>query len=675
MDNKKNPNKLINEKSPYLFQHAYNPVNWYSWGEEAFEKAKAEDKPIFLSIGYSTCHWCHVMEHESFENNESADILNKHFVSIKVDREERPDVDAVYMSVCMSMNGSGGWPMTIIMTPDQKPFFSATYLPKTSRYGLMGLDELLLSITELWDKERDKLTYSAEKISDFISKQDKKNIAYDLPSKEIITNGADILKKNFDSKNGGYGSAPKFPTPHNMLFLMKYSQLEDDKFAVQSVMKTLTQMYRGGIFDHIGGGFSRYSTDEKWLVPHFEKMLYDNALLIYSYVNAYQITEKLLFKQVAVKTINYVFSELNHENGGFFCGQDADSDGVEGKYYVFYPDEIKSVLGESDGKIFCDRYDITENGNFEDKSIPNLLKNEDYEVQDKSIEEMSKKLFDYRIKRTKLHKDDKILVSWNALMIVALSKAYQIIGDKSYLNSAEKSIDFIEKNLVQSDGKLMVRWRDGESAGDGKIDDYAFYAWALLEIYDATFNLDYLKRAGEYAQIMCDRFFDEKEGGFYLYSDDGEQLISRPKEVYDGAIPSGNSVAAFVLEKLFSLTAINSWGEKSKKQMCFLASNINEYPAGYSFSIISMMKVLYPTENLVCVSNEDDIENKLHQFLKTHKKTDIDIIIKKQSNEAELKIIAPYTSEYEIPTQGTMYYLCKNGACLAPVNDLNKLFD
>lgn len=668
-------NKLISEKSPYLLQHAHNPVNWYPWGDEAFNKAKKDNKPIFLSIGYSTCHWCHVMEHESFENEETADILNKHFISIKIDREERPDIDAVYMSVCTSMTGSGGWPMTIIMTPDQKPFYAATYLPKLSRYGLIGLDELLLKINDMWNNDKNRLLKSADKITDFIHKENANIALITSSAEDIINNGVNIFKKTFDIKYGGFGSAPKFPIPHNLFFLMQYSILNNDNYTLEITLKTLTQMYRGGIFDHIGGGFSRYSTDEKWLVPHFEKMLYDNSLLIYAYIKAFSITKNPLFKQIAEKTITYVMRELTDTNGGFFCGQDADSEGIEGKYYVFSPYEIKSVLGETDGEIFCKTFDITSFGNFEGNSIPNLLNNDNFKKINTNINLICKKIYNYRLNRTKLHKDDKILTSWNALMIASLAKAYKVTGNLDYLKSAKKTCNFIENNLVDSNNRLMVRWRDGESKGEGKIDDYAFYSLALVEMYGACFDVKYLKRACEVARIMCDRFFDEEVGGFFLYADDGEKLISRPKEIYDGAIPSGNSVAAYVLNKLFSLTIDSYWHKKSDKQNQYILSNISGYPAGYSFSLLAMQNKLFPCDTLVCVSNEDNIENKILKFQRENKKYEIDIIVKTIKNKNTLSGIASFTSQYKIPTKGTMYYYCKNGVCFAPVDDLSKIYN
>lgn len=669
-----NTNRLIHEKSPYLLQHAHNPVDWYPWGQEAFEAAKREDKPVFLSIGYSTCHWCHVMEKESFENEETARILNHNFISVKVDREERPDVDAVYMAVCVGMTGSGGWPMTVMMTPEQKPFFAGTYLPKHSRYGMTGLDALLTKTADLWQNSKHTLTDSAEKVTAYFRDSHTEEEGFDEPSQALFISAADALKESFDDKNGGFGSAPKFPAAHNLLFLMKYAEKEKDREALHAAEKTLVQMYRGGIFDHIGGGFSRYSTDKKWLVPHFEKMLYDNALLILAYTHAFEITRNALYKTVAEKTIGYILRELTHESGGFFCGQDADSDGVEGKYYIFKPEEIKAVLGDTDGELFCRHFDVTDKGNFEGNSIPNLLKNPDYKKRDSHIDDLCAKLYAYRLNRTALHKDDKILVSWNALMITALAYAYRVYGTEAYLNAAQKAHRFIETSLIRQDGRLMVRWREGEATGEGKIDDYAFYAWALLELYHSTFSVDYLKKACDISEVMYRHFFDEENGGFYLYADDGEQLISRPKEFFDNAMPSGNSVSAYVMQRLFSLTAEEKWRKRLDRQMGFLATRIKSYPSGFSFALYTMMNELYPHENLVCVTSEKDIAQKIILHLSENRRRDTDIIVKTAENSEELQKLAPFTGEYNIPENGTMYYFCHNGTCKAPVSEIEKVF-
>lgn len=560
-------NRLIGEKSPYLLQHAYNPVSWYPWGKEAFDRAKAEDRPIFLSIGYSTCHWCHVMEEESFENERIAAIMNREFICVKVDREERPDVDSVYMAVCQAMTGQGGWPLTIIMTPECRPFFAGTYLPPVRRYGRMGLEELLTSVAEQWKEKRQQLVGSAEQIQGFLRQQAEQVVAGE-PGTGLVTQGYRQLERSFDEEHGGFGGAPKFPTPHHFLFLMDYGVRREVREAVYMVERSLVQMYRGGIFDHIGGGFSRYSTDEKWLVPHFEKMLYDNALLTMAYVEAFGVTGNTLYADVAGKILGYVERELTDADGGFYCGQDADSDGVEGKYYVFTPEEIRAVLGETDGETFCREYGITRKGNFEGKNIPNLLGDE-WEKGAGVSEGAIQKLYDYRLHRTRLHKDDKILVSWNGWMITACAKAGAVLDEDRYVEMAVRAEALIHRKLLK-DGRLMVRYRDGDSAGEGKLDDYACYSQALLELYEVTFETEYLNRACEIAWTMVQQFFDEKHGGFYVYAEDGEALIVRTKETYDGAMPSGNSVAALVLERLARITGEKRWSKALEKHMRFL---------------------------------------------------------------------------------------------------------
>lgn len=673
MNQNRTPNKLIEEKSPYLLQHAYNPVNWYPWDKEAFTKAKAEDKPIFLSIGYSTCHWCHVMERESFENEQTAEILNKHYIPIKVDREERPDVDAVYMEICMAMNQNGGWPLTVLMTPEQKPFYIATYLPKKSRYGLIGLDELLTKIAQSWETDREKLTESADSVSNYIRERSAGKTENDEPTESILQKGEELLNRSFDEKNGGFGNAPKFPTPHNLIFLLTRYSANKNKKTLFAVEKTLDQMYRGGIFDHIGGGFSRYSTDSKWLAPHFEKMLYDNALLLYAYAEAYRITEKQLYKHICSRITEYVLGELTHKNGGFFCGQDADSDGVEGRYYVFSPDEITDALGVAGGTAFCEDYDITEDGNFEGKSIPNLLKNKDYIVAHENKSADFDKLLDYRIKRTKLHKDDKTLTSWSALMIAAMSRVYLIFGNEDYLAAAEKAYAFIKNNLTDDNGRLRVRWREEDSTGVGKLDDYAFFSWAAIELYACTLNAEYLATAKQTASIMTERFFDKVNGGFYLYSDDGEQLLTRPKEVYDGAMPSGNSVAALVLVRLAALTADEVIREHAYKQITFLSGYIKDYPAGYSFSLLAISEFLVPPPDLICVSAEKAVSDKIISFLRKKGVGRNNVILKTTENSDFLTDLAPFMAQYPVPEKSTLYYLCKNGACRAPTDNINKL--
>lgn len=681
----KTANYLINEKSPYLQQHAYNPVEWYPWGEAAFKRAREEGKPIFLSVGYSTCHWCHVMEKESFETIEAAAVLNHSFIAIKVDREERPDIDAVYMNVCQLLNGSGGWPLTILMTPEQVPFFAGTYLPLHSKYGQTGLIELLEYIAKEWKINKEKLISSGMEIKDYIEKQEKtkqkeQELIQQEPTEEILEQAYFQLKKSFDLKNGGFGSSPKFPTPYNLIFLFYYGIWKENKNALFMAEKTLLQMYLGGIYDHIGSGFSRYSTDEIWLVPHFEKMLYDNALLILAYTKGYQITKHPIFKKVTDDVIHYVLRELTGENGEFFCGQDADSEGEEGKYYTFTKDEIKKVLGEDKAERFCKWYHITEQGNFEGKNIINLLHQKENKehfciisnelkeagiiAQEESLLEEKKKLYEYRKKRYPLHKDDKVLTSWNCLMIEALANASFVFQKQDYLKAAKRAELFLRNNLFKADKTLYIRWKEKEAANHGILDDYAFYAFSLLGLYENTFEVYYLEKAIELVQKMIDLFWDEQNGGFYLYSKKSEQLITRPKETYDGAIPSGNGIAARIFVRLFYLTADIKWNVYKEKQLNFLTAIVQEYPAGFCATILAITEELSFHEKLLCVYGDEMESEKLAVQLKQSIfKQNLTIIVKDRKNQERLKTIAPFTEYYPIPEKGANYYICTEQSC------------
>lgn len=664
-------NNLKNEKSPYLLQHAENPVNWYAWGEEAFSAAKNKDKPVFLSIGYSTCHWCHVMARESFEDAEIAEILNKSYISVKVDREERQDVDAVYMSVCQAMTGSGGWPLTILMTPDKKPFFAGTYLPKESRFGILGLKELLLKTAQLWQNERQRLISAGDDIISFIRKPSASGRS--RPFEELIQKGYEDLLSNFDRRYGGFGRSPKFPTPHNLMFLIEYSLLYKDERALETAERTLDCMFKGGIFDHIGGGFSRYCTDRMWLAPHFEKTLYDNALLAQVYLEAYRITNEPLYKRIAEKTLNYMTEELRDENGGFYCGQDADSDKVEGKYYVFTPDEISSALGEADSEYFCGWYAVTKEGNFHGKSIPNLLHNLKYREDNAAVNAMSEKLYAYRKNRAVLGRDDKILTSWNAMAITAFAAASFILKEPKYLSYAVGAQRFIENGLTDKDGKLFVRYRDGEAAFNGTVDDYAFYALALLELYKITFDAEWLLKASDTARRMIELFFNGESGGFYLYSKDSETLISRPMETYDGAIPSGNSAAAKALVFLAALTGEAEWINARNLQLGFLSCEIAVHPMASCFALTSMMKALREPSLLICVSSEKNVPEELVSFLRGCEKPDLFVLFVSSENRGALLSAVPSARDYPIPETGTAYYLCQNGACGKPAYNFSRI--
>ena len=639
-------NQLINETSPYLLQHAQNPVNWYPWCEEAFEKAKEEDKPIFLSIGYSTCHWCHVMAHGSFEDKKTAEILNKHFVSIKVDREERPDIDSVYMAVCQAFTGSGGWPMSIFMTWDKKPFFAGTYFPPQSRYGMPGFARILNTIAKKWNSNKNELIDSAEEIIEHL-----KNTQFDESSQtdsNLIQKAIEIFEHTFDSTYGGFGNAPKFPTPHNLLFLMLYAKQYDNSKALKMAEKTLLQMRKGGIFDHIGYGFSRYSTDKLYLAPHFEKMLYDNALLIIAYASAYNITSNKIYLDTAKKTAEYILNEMTNECGGFYSAQDADSEGVEGKYYTFSLREITNILGEDKGKEFAKVFDITQNGNFEGLNIPNLLKSNDLNTDFKNETE---KLYSYRKKRYRIHIDDKILLSWNSMMIAALSMLYRVTRNSKYLNAAEKSQEFIEKNL--SDGlKLYTSYRDGKCSKHAFLDDYAFYITALIELYSSTLNKNYLDKAENFLGETLKIFMDDQNGGFYLSDSNNTELFLNPKETYDGAIPSGNSVMTYNLVRLYQITGKDKYKEILEKQICFMSSKTSDYPSGNSMFLIAMLL------------NENCIP---HITIALKSQEDLNEIRERLPFLANVTVVTE-SDEYPLLNNQTTFYVCENRICLPPTN-------
>lgn len=642
-------NRLKYETSPYLLQHKENPVDWYPWGSEAFERAKEEDKPIFLSIGYSSCHWCHVIAHESFEDNEIAELLNRYFISIKVDKEERPDIDSVYMAVCQAFTGSGGWPTSIFMSAEQKPFFAGTYFPKTSRGGMIGLKELLIAIHEKWDNDRDSLLGESDKIIAHLNNAENTPENADLG----LTHSATAVYEHiYDNKNGGFGRAPKFPTPHNILFLLSYYERYKRNECLQMAEHTLMQMYRGGMFDHIGFGFCRYSTDKKFLVPHFEKMLYDNALLILAYCKAYNITKKTLYLEIAEKTADYILREMTSQEGGFYSAQDADSEGEEGKYYLFTPDEIIGVLGEKDGEAFNRHFDISNIGNFEGKNIPNLLSSD---PADKSFDTFLPQLVLYRKKRYSLHLDDKILTSWNSLMIAAMCELYLVSKKDIYLSTAQKAAAFIQKYLCKDD-TLYVSFREGKCGVIGFLDDYAAYIFAMLSLYKATLDREYLKLAGRFCEKAISDFGDNT-GGFYLYGNNSEELILRPKETYDGAIPSGNSLMAYNLVRLSLITSDEKYKITAEQQLNFLASKA-QYLPGYAMFLTALLEYDEPPMKVTVVLDEQADSNNIPLAVPL---------------DAAVSLLPQPTEEYPLKNGKTTYYVCKGHSCMPATNDLNEI--
>ena len=656
-------NRLSTERSPYLLQHAENPVDWRPWGPEVFEEAKRTDKPVLLSIGYSTCHWCHVMAHESFEDETVAQAVNAAFLPVKVDREERPDVDAVYMAACLAMNGSGGWPLTVLLTPDQKPFWAGTYLPKDQ------LLHLLRKAARLWREDRAGVLVTGDTLTAHLQQEGQARPG--TPSRELVRQAVSQFAQSYDERWGGFGAAPKFPTPHNLIFLLRYAQLAKEEHAREMALHTLNNMYRGGLFDHVGGGFSRYSTDQHWLVPHFEKMLYDNALLALAYTEAFQHARCPIYGEITRRTLDYVLRELSGPQGGFCCGQDADSDGVEGKYYALTPDELAQALGGVDGLRFCQWYGITPEGNFEGKSIPNLLGQSQFDQDPEDMAALREQVYAYRLSRTALHRDDKVLTAWNGLAMAALARAGLVLDEPRYLDAARQTAEFLAEKLTTSDGRLLARWRDGDAAHPGKLDDYAFLAYGLLELYSATFDASYLTRAVGLADCLLKLFFDGERGGFYPYASDGEQLLTRTKEAYDGSMPSGNSIAALVLFRLSRLTGEMRWREAADLQLSWLAGAAEGYPAGHSFAMLACLEELWPTAELVITAQKPPEE--LRGFLREAPRLGLTVLVKTQENAGTLAALAPFTKDYPIPAQGAQYYLCQGGACAQPVDSIPEL--
>jgi uncharacterized protein len=595
----KKPNRLINQKSPYLLQHAYNPVDWYPWGKEALDKAKAEDKPIFLSIGYSTCHWCHVMEKECFEDADVAKLLNGAFVCVKVDREERPDLDATYMQVCQSMGRSCGWPLNVLLTPRLNPFFAASYIPKISDRGMIGIVDLVPQVMQMWKMQRNQLEMVGADIRSRVEYLQKRTPEDGLGKKDL-DDAYEKLVMDFDDENGGFGSAPKFPAPHNMLFLLRYWKRTGEKNALVMVEKTLRQMRLGGIFDQVGFGFHRYSTDAVWLVPHFEKMLYDQVLLAMAYTEAYQATGSPKFKLTAQETLRFVLRDLSTQEGAFCAAEDADSEGEEGKFYLWTLKEAQAALSPEDADLAVQLFNIRLEGNYFDaaaggangKNILHLPKPVDQLAQDLGLTvdaliaglgRIQPALYAARKKRVPPAKDDKILADWNGLTIAALSKANQAFSEPRFLEATTKAADFILSRMRGEDGTLFHRYVKGERAVEGFLDDYAFLAWGLLEVYEANFQEKYLHAALQLTKTMIEKFWDEKDGGFYFNANRDDPALPKIKQVYDGALPSGNSVAMLNLQRLTCLSSEAGYGDMVEKMNSTFAEEVKGAPWAHTF--------------------------------------------------------------------------------------------
>ena len=679
-DQERKPNRLIHEKSPYLLQHAYNPVDWYPWGEEAFEAAKAQDKPVFVSIGYSSCHWCHVMKKESFEDEEVAKLMNAAFVCIKVDREERPDLDSAYMAVCQAMGRSCGWPLNAIMTPDKKPFFAASYIPKDSRFGLAGMVDLIPQIEDIWKTRRPDLENLGEDIKRRIETFEKRTVGEEL-GKDVLDDAYEKFVLSFDEENGGFGRAPKFPSPHNLIFLLRYWSRIKEKKALEMAEKTLRAMRVGGIFDQIGFGFHRYSTDAEWLVPHFEKMLYDQALLALAYTEAFQATGAGKFKVTAKESLTYVLRDLASPEGVFYAAEDADTEGEEGKFYLWTEEEIKKALPPADVDLAVRLFGVKAGGNYAEagrkrngRNILHLAEPLDQVASESqlTVDELILRLgricnvlFKAREKRVCPAKDDKILADWNGLMIAALAKASSVLGEPRYLQAAVKAAGFFLEKMRDKNGTLYHRYAKGERAIEGFLDDYAFLVWGLLEIYESSFEEAYLEKAVELTNTMISRFWDSEDGGFYSTAKDADNAVPRRKEVYDGAVPSGNSVALLNLLRLSLLGGDAKFKELASQVIRVFSEDVKRSPAAHTFMLVGVDFAVGPAYNVILVGDpQEDSMQRMLGALKTRYLPNM-VVSMRPAGKAGLG--------YEKIEGKATAYVCRDQTCMPPTNEPEKM--
>ncbi|WP_292393178.1 thioredoxin domain-containing protein [Methanoculleus sp. UBA303] len=685
------PNRLIHEQSPYLLQHAHNPVDWYPWGKEAFLKAREEGKPIFLSIGYSACHWCHVMEEESFADPQVAKLLNAVFICIKVDREERPDIDQVYMAAAHALTGAGGWPLTIFMTPDLKPFFAASYIPKESRYGMTGLLDLIPRISKIWQGQRQELEHAGDQVLEALQSAAHTPPGGSELSEAILDEAYETFFRIFDGENGGFGDAPKFPAPHNLIFLLRYWNRTGKEPAYTMVEKTLHAMRRGGIFDQIGYGFHRYSTDAEWIVPHFEKMLYDQALLVLAHTETYLATGREEFARTAREVIAYVLREMTDPGGGFYSAEDADSEGEEGKFYLWTKAEILQVLGEEDGERFSRIFGVTEPGNYREqpggrRTGKNVLRlrrplaswAHEFSTSEEDlawfVEGARRKLFAAREERGRPAKDDKILTDWNALMIAALARAARVFDDPEYLAAAERAAAFVLKSLRLPDGRLLHRYRNGEAGLAATLDDYAFMLWALIEVYEASFSPGYLKTATELSRDLVAHYWDCSHGGFFFAPDDGDTPV-RQKTAYDAAIPSGNSTAMYALFVLGRMTANLELEETANRIRHVFADAVRDTPTAYSYFLTGLEFMLGPNFEVIIagVPGAEDTRAMV-SVIRLHYTPDTVVIFRPtDEEEPEITRIAGFTRDIVTIEGRATAYVCTNYACDIPTTDPDEM--
>lgn len=701
-------NRLIKEKSPYLLQHAHNPVDWFSWGDEAFQKAKKENRPLFVSVGYSTCHWCHVMEEESFSDAEIAKIMNEYFVAVKVDREEHPELDSLYMKAVMSLTGSGGWPLNVFLTPEKIPFYGGTYFPPRDTWAMQGFKTILLSVAHSWHERRDDIVRSAQALAKAMQQS---AFAFANPQKPVAINETLFAKAyesfygQFDARFGGFGDAPKFPQGHALGFLLRHGERTRNRQALDMVEQTLLHMARGGIYDQIGGGFHRYATDAQWRIPHFEKMLYDQALLAMAYLEAFQATHNNGYAALARGILDYLVREMMHPDGGFYSAQDADSpdpynrnEKKEGAFYLWKKDEITGLLGKENSEIFAYCFGVAASGNaisdphgeFEKKNVLYIA----HSAQDAAshfkkpvaeieriIKASKEKVFDARSRRPRPHLDDKILTDWNGLAISSFAFASRVLNDAAYRHAAEKAAQFILQQLHDEHGRLLHRYRQGEAAFVGTLDDYAFFIHGLIDLYEATFDAHYLAAARRLSRQMLALFWDEANGGFFLTAHDAEALFMRAKELYDGAIPSGNSIAALGLIRLARLTMEKECEEKAQRLFAAFSNAVAAMPHAYPQLLIALDYAFGPSREIVLAEGknrgliDECVQSMYRRFIPRK------VVAFRPHAEKEARGVAALIPFIErmIPLEDkTTVYFCENYTCQAPVTEreaLERLLD
>jgi uncharacterized protein YyaL (SSP411 family) len=674
-------NKLADQTSPYLLQHANNPVDWYPWGEEALSKARKENKPILLSIGYSACHWCHVMAHESFEDEETAKLMNENFVNIKVDREERPDLDSIYMSAVQLTTGSGGWPMTVFLTPDQVPFYCGTYFPHEDRYGMPSFRRVLISVAQAYREKRDLLCREAEAIAAELRRSDAIPVPAEKLDAGILDMAATKLISNYDSRHGGFGGAPKFPPSMALTFLMRsYKRTGDERF-LEIVDGTLTRMASGGIYDQLGGGFHRYSVDSEWLVPHFEKMLYDNALLSRAYLDGYLITRNELYKRIAREVLDYVAREMTSPEGGFYSSQDADSGGKEGAFFVWSEDEVKSALGENDAELFCRYFGITSEGNFEKKNILHVprpatlvarLNNIPEERLTEIVRRGTRRLLELRETRVKPGRDEKILTSWNGLMLRSFAEAANVLDSPEYRRIALRNAGFLLSRVYnEGEGRLFRTCKDGRASLNGYLEDYACVVDGLISLYEADFDPRWVRSAQEISRLMVEKFWDPNENQFYFTAKDHEPLIHRPKDFNDNATPSGTSAAAFALLRLWKLTGEHKWGNYAASALAGMAGLMTKLPAAFANWLCALDFYLARTKEIAVSGNPEAPETRklLNEVFRTYLPNKV-----VACGSGGVPLLEGRTPVDGVPAA----YVCENFNCRWPVTsaeDLSRLLN